>query len=331
MLKLHSSAISDSSIGSQELTPRQLGLGARLSGLHSEWRTLVAAGITVVAWASAFAGIRVGLEGYSPAHLALLRYLVASVVLLIYAVATRMPLPRGRDVPGLAALGLVGITVYNVALGYGEISVPAATASFMIASAPMWMALLARLFFGERLRGWGWVGIAVSFGGVTAIALGKQGSLQFDSLALVVLAAALAQSIYSLGQKPFLSRYSALQCTAYAIWAGTLFLLPFGGGLPGELQAAPLRMTAAIVYLGIVPGALGYVMWAYVLARVTAARAGSFLYMVPPFALLIAWVWLHEVPTFVSILGGLLVLAGVILVNTLGKKPRKLTPTRNSN
>ena len=294
-------------------------------------RTGVAAAITMTMWASAFAGIRVGLAGgYSPAHIALLRYLTASAVLLIYALVVRMPFPKLRDVPALAVLGMIGIAVYNVALGYGEVNTSAATASFIVASAPVCMALLARVIFKERMRAWGWVGIAVSFGGVAVIALSSQGSLRFDPVALVVLAAAVAQSIYSLGQKPFLARYSALQCTAYAIWGGTLFLLPFGGGLLHDMQAAPFSATAAIVYLGIVPGALGYVMWSSVLARVPAARAGSFLYMVPPLALLIAWIWLGEVPPLLSIVGGLLVLAGVILVNTLGKERRQATPAQPS-
>jgi drug/metabolite transporter (DMT)-like permease len=285
----------------------------------TETRTMIAAGITVVTWASAFAGIRLGLQSYSPAHVALLRYLTASVVLVIYALITRMPLPKLRDIPAFLALGGMGITIYNVALGYGQINVQAATAAFIVASAPVWMALLARLIFKEQLRIWGWIGISVSFGSVTIIALGKSGGLEFNSMALAILAAAFAQSVYSIGQKPLLARYSALQCTAYALWAGTLFLLPFSGGFIKEVQEAPFNITAAVIYLGIVPGALGYVMWSYALARVNAARAGSFLYMVPPFALIIAWLWLGEVPPLMSVVGGILVLIGVILVNTFGK------------
>jgi hypothetical protein len=88
-------------------------------------RPLLAAGVTIVLWASAFPGIRAGLSAYSPAHLALLRYGVAALTLTIYALATRMRLPRWRDLLSIALLSLVGISFYNVALNTGEVSVPA--------------------------------------------------------------------------------------------------------------------------------------------------------------------------------------------------------------
>jgi len=288
-------------------------------GQETAVRAAAAVAVTVVCWGSAFAGIRAGLRAYSPAHLALLRYIVASLALGAYAVATRMALPRWRDVPGLALIGLVGIAFYNIALNYGEKTIPAGTASLLIASTPIWMALLATVAFHERLRPAGWLGIGLSFLGATTIGLGTGSGLRMDPRALVVLAAAVAGSLYSLGQKPYLARYSALQCTAYAIWAGTLFLLPFGRGLLRQVAAAPLSATAAVAYLGIFPAAVGYLTWAYVLARVPAARAGSFLYLVPAMAMLVAWLWLGEVPAALALGGGVLVIAGVVLVNRWGR------------
>jgi drug/metabolite transporter (DMT)-like permease len=112
---------------------------------------LLSAGLTILLWASAFAGIRAGLASYSPASVALLRYLVASIVLAGYALLKRLPLPDRHDLPGIALAGFLGFTVYNLALGAGEVSIPAGVASFIVASVPIYMAILAVGFFGERL------------------------------------------------------------------------------------------------------------------------------------------------------------------------------------
>src|SRR5262249_16006845 len=94
----------------------------------------------------------------------------------------------------------------------------------------------------------------------------------------------------------------------------------FAPGLVSQIRTAPPDATLAVVYLGLFPGAVGYVVWAYALARLSASVAGSFLYLVPAFAIGIAWLWLGEVPTTLSMLGGVVVIIGVIVVNTLGKK-----------
>jgi drug/metabolite transporter (DMT)-like permease len=178
--------------------------GKSRKAMHIDIRTLAAFGVNLLFWSSAFAGIRAGLFAYTPAHVALLRYIVASVVLAGYAALTRMCLPR--DILGIALTGFVGITVYHVALNTGEVSVPAGVARFLIASAPIFLALLAITFLRERLRWHGWAGIVLSFVGVTGIALGAKEGLLLDPRAFIVLLAAIAQSLYIIGQKLYLTR-----------------------------------------------------------------------------------------------------------------------------
>ncbi len=287
-----------------------------------------AAAITILFWGSAFAGIRAGLHSYSPTHLALLRFLSASVILAIFAAVsrtpqqTRMRLPSLRDIPLIFLLGLLGFAFYAVALNIGERSIPSGPAAVLIQTSPIFTALAAILFLRERLRAWGWVGIAVSFAGALLIGFGNGGGLSISWGAALILAAAVSTSAYNIIQKRMLDRYRPVEITTYAIWAGTVLLLPFCGGLVGQIRAAALSDTLAVIYLGAGPAALAYVTWAVVLSRLPASRASSILFVVPVVAFLLGWIWLGEMPTSIDLIGGAFAMGGVALVNTIGRARR---------
>lgn len=101
----------------------------------------------------------------------------------------------------------------------------------------------------------------------------------------------------------------------HVIWAGTLRMLVFLPGLPAVIRDAPPSATWSVVFLGVFPAAIAHILWTYAQSRLPVSVATSFLYLSPVVAILVAWIWLREWPAPLSLLGGLLALAGVILVN----------------
>jgi hypothetical protein len=143
----------DTKVGLKELRVSSIEIQSTSTSpsWHVPQKAYLAMGVALVVWSSAFAGIRAGLRAYAPAHLALFRYLIASTVLAIYARFAHFRRPAWRDIPALMVAGSLGITIYNLALNYGETRVTAGSASLLISSTPIWAALLAMLLLRERL------------------------------------------------------------------------------------------------------------------------------------------------------------------------------------
>jgi len=290
---------------------------------------LACVALTVLLWASAFPSIRAALVAFGPAELAALRFAIASLALGLYLAWARPPLPNRKELPRILAAGGLGIAAYNLLLNTGSRAVDAGTASFVVNTAPVFTALLGAALLGERLRPLGWFGIALSFGGVALIAVGR-GEMGFGTGALLVLAAAVCQASQFVLQKPLLARCGALPVTACLLWAGTAMLLPFLPGALASAATAPAGALGAVVFLGLGPAALAYVAWSYALSRLPVSRAASFLYLVPPIATLLAWIWLGETPGSGALVGGAVALSGVVLVNTVGRVPASQIASKES-
>lgn len=272
--------------------------------------------IAILLWASAYVGIRASLQDFSPEGLALLRYLIASscMALFYFWSPNRQKLPK-RDMCSLMAIGAIGIGLYNLSLNYGELTISSGIASFIISQSPIITAIIASLFYGEKLNLMRVLGFIVSMSGVALIATGELGGFKLSTGLYYILLATIAGGSYSVLQKPFLKKYHAIQTTTYVIWGGTLFLIVYFPLLKHDLTHASLKSILWVIYLGIFPAALSYVAWSYALVEISASQAVSFFYFMPLLATLLGWLFLDEVPMLVSFIGGAIAILGVWFVN----------------
>ena len=292
-------------------------------------RTYTLVLVTLIFWGSAFAAVRFGLvspgnsNGYHPGSLALLRFFVAALIALGYLVFTKQGLPRRQDLSRIASAGLAGITVYHIFFNFGEQAVASGASAVLIGFSPIFVAILSTIFLKERLSVKGWLGIICSLVGVSLVGMSTATNFQVDIHALALLGSALATAIMAVLSKSLLTHYSGMQLTSYIIIAGVVPLFIFTPELLYDISVASVGATSAVVYLGIFPGFLAYGLWTVALSRLHASRLSVFLNITPLVAALIAWLWLGEVPGSLIIGGGIIAIAGVLIVQLFGEKRAK--------
>ncbi len=282
--------------------------------------------VTVLAWASAFVGIRAVGEDLSPGALALGRLLVGTVVLAALAIGRGWVAPSRREWALLAVCGVGWFAVYNVALNAAEQHLDAGTTALLANVGPILIAVFAGIWLGEGFPRWLVVGIAVAFAGVLLIGLSTSGG-DADVVGVVFcLVAAVAYAIGVVAQKVVLRRLPALQVTLTACAIGAVCCLPWSGVLVQEVGEAPASSVLGMVYLGAVPTAIAFSTWAYALARTDAGRLGVTTYLVPPLVIGLAWLLLEEVPPVLAVVGGVVCLAGVAVSRRRDRRPPAAVP-----
>lgn len=277
---------------------------------------------TVLTWSASFTAIGYALREIAPLPLASIRFALASVFALAWIAWRRPRSFLRRDYATLAISGVLGIAAYNVLLNSGQASVSAGAAGFIVNTQPLFMVLLAVVFLNERFSRWSWVGALVGFSGVAVIASGQPGGLSFgEGSTLIVLAAACAAA-YSILQRPLFARAAPLDVTAFVIVAGAIALLPWLPTGLSQAAKAPADTLFVVAFLAIGPGIIGQSCWTYALKRFGAARAGQFLYLIPPVSVVLAWLLLGEAPKATTLFGGAMALTGVVIVNLWGRRSR---------
>ncbi|MGY1738881.1 DMT family transporter [Geodermatophilus sp. SYSU D00684] len=280
---------------------------------------LAAVVVTVLAWASAFIGIRAVGADLSPGALALGRLLVGTAVLALLSLGRGWVAPTRREWGLLAVCGVGWFAVYNVALNAAERHLDAGTTAMLVNIGPILIAVLAGVWLHEGFPRWLVAGLAVAFAGVLLIGVAGRGSGGDLLGVLLCLVAAVTYAVGVVAQKPVLRRLPPLQVTATACAIGAVCCLPWAGALVSDLAAAPVSSVLGMVYLGVVPTALAFSTWAYALARTEAGRLGVTTYLVPPLVVVLGWALLDEVPPALAVAGGAVCLAGVALSRRRGR------------
>ena len=293
---------------------------ARSSAFAAPALAAAAVAFTIVSWASAFPFIRIGLQGLTPLHLAAARFGTAALLVAAWLAYRRPKLPTASDAMRFVLCGFFGIALYNALLNTGEKTVAAGAASFIVNTLPIFTALFATMFLGERFNRWAWLGSIFSFAGIGVIASGQPGGLVPGAGASLILIAAVSSAAFIVMQRRLIPLYGPLPCAAYTLLAGALLLAPWLPGALSELSSASPRIVHAVVVLGVFPAALGYATWAYALGYFGAARAANFLYLTPAVATALSIVLTGERVHIAAVTGGAMVIVGVAYVAWRGRR-----------
>lgn len=294
-------------------------------------RAVLAGLVVVVLWASAFPAIQVATPDLGVIGLSFVRLAVATAALLIFAAFKRIRLPSRRDVGWIVAAGFFGMTAYQLLLNWSELHVLAGTASIIVAAAPLVSIAVARFLFRDPISPVTIVGSAIALGGVVMVCVSRA-QLSLSASIWVAVAAMAVQGIYHPLQRPLLRTRTGLEVATYTMVAGALMTLPIVPFGVGRLAVAPLEGWIAAIYLGLIPSAIGFVLWGYAVGRLPVAVSTSLLYLVPPVAVFIAWLWLGELPTTSELFGGAMVIAGVVVISQGRalmhrlRRPRRASP-----
>lgn len=270
--------------------------------------------VVLLSWASAFIVIRGVAPYFSGGALALGRLVVGALLLSLLLIGKRWVAPNRREWLLITGFGVLWFGAYNIALNTAEQTLDAGTAAMIVNIGPILIALGAGLFLGEGIPRWLAIGAGVAFLGVVLIGFGTSGGELSGGVG--VLWALLAAVTYAAGvllQKPALKRLPNAQVTWLGCVIGMVACLPFAGELIREVQEAPIEGILGLIYLGAVPTALAFSLWAYALYRMPAGQLGVTTYIVPPLTIIIAFIVFTEIPPVIAIVGGAISLVGVAL------------------
>jgi drug/metabolite transporter (DMT)-like permease len=292
------------------------------------------AAVTMI-WGGTFVAGRFLADSLSPLFAASLRFLLASMALLLFVLLARMPLvrPSARQWLQLAMLGFFGIFFYNLCFFYGLHYINASRASLIVALNPAVIGLASWLLFKERLKRGKVAGIAICIAGAGLVIVSRNPQLLAANADawigdLLIFGCVLSWGVYSLFSKGLNQTLGPVQTVTYSILLGTAMLW-LTSAVRGELSVEALirlgpQQWLSLMYLGVLGSALAYIGYYDGIRKIGATRSGVFIALNPLTAVIFGALLLGEQLTLTMCLGGGLILAGIFLCNKplarVGKK-----------
>ena len=295
------------------------------------FRVIFAFFLVYLFWGSTYLGIRIAVEHIPPALLSGMRFLSAGVLLLAYcALSGRRIRLTAKDALLLLAMGVLLLTGGNMLLAYSEQYLPSGFAALIVAVVPLWVALIEGFILrGERLKGRGWIGLALGFAGLIVLLWPQlapifrnglpQSSLNKTFLfsSGVLIFGSLSWSVGSI-----ISRRSRLTVDAFT---ATSWEMIFGGAV-NMLIAFVLnnhhtvvwtaRGIGAVIYLTIFGSLVGFTAFIWLLEHVPTAKVSTYAYVNPVVAVLLGWLILHEEVNRYILAGAIVIVGAVVLVTS---------------
>lgn len=294
-----------------------------LSADHRTYLKLVA--VTMI-WGGTFVAGRYLAASVDPLLAASLRFVLASLALLLFMAFTRTPLvrPSVTQLAQLAALGACGIYAYNLCFFYGLQYINASRASLIVALNPAVIGLASWLLFRERLGRVKLLGIALCLGGAATVIVSRnpqllQGTVNAWRGDLLIFGCVVGWGVYSLFSRRLNHRLGSLQTVTWSILLGTLMLvittLATGRFTMAGLEVIHRPQMFSLLYLGVLGSALAYIGYYDGLRQIGATRAGVFIALNPLTAVVCGALLLDESLTWPMLCGGGVILLGIYLCN----------------
>lgn len=291
----------------------------KTGAVSSQWYAFA----TVVLWSSAFVFTKVALLSFSSTALGFLRCAIASVVLYAVLRCKGVRMLSWRELPRFTLSGALGFSIYLFIFNKGSETLTAATGCILIATAPIITALMASVVFRERLTRLAWIALWLAFLGVLVLMLWN-GSVSINAGVFWMLGAALAISAYNVIQRLYANGYTSLQITAYSFFTATVMLAGFLPESIRQIELAPLSHVIAVIFLGVFPSALAYLLWAKALSfAATTSDVTKFMFLTPLLSFVLGYVVISELPGVETWIGGALILSGLALFHISGQRAER--------